>query len=740
MKKAKKLLAIFVSLSMAAGTMAAMTTGAAASQETYAQAYMGETFESYAIGTDVTSTRVDTYGISSGTSLTVQADPANSSNKVLKMTTPAGTSGLNFFNMKDSALTDSVDYFVFGFDMRNGDDSSSAFSYMGYGDNIRIDETDIYNNNGLGEKAALGSAKWNNIKLVFDKAATTMYIVVNGVVTNVTATNADFSSYATKIMYRYLSPQYTNYSRANVAYFDNMEIYGVNKSDSLLTFENVASTDNKIHLKFSTPVKLAASNVTINGNAADSVTYSDGEYIVSYSGIVANTTYSVALTNVAGVFGNTLSTTLDVSKGAITETKNYLPAIYSDGTTWFLGHDDFEGYSGTGVIGSENYVTSKDIVRTSDSRPIENIYNVEVSTSGMYSSLVQTTDKDGNATKALEYHQDTVSASDGITSIFQPKPDYDWTVDTANKYYVYHIDMKSGGGTESAFYSTSFDYGLTLYFGSGTVTYAGKTVENAFTPGAWFSFDYIIDRTTSTPTHYCLINGKLIGSKVQALESKAIKNSSPRFNQFYSPKNTANTSMYLDNIAIYTVSGITNNLTASLASTSVKAGAGVAVKFAEAVKGFTADNIEVSGNTVKSVTAQSDGSYLVEFVNPFDVGSQSITVKNVTSVYGNTLTSSALAFTVVSGGTIEKISALTNDAAGNITVSTYNDGAVSTAMILVGEYDSNGKLVKAALQNASVGIGTQTFTFTGMTSGTYKTKAFVWNTSNKPYCAKYSIN
>lgn len=648
-------------------------------------------------------------------------------NKYVKMIDKATSSskGVNFKMMnKDEALNDDVDYFVLKADVKNGDNDANACVYLMTMRGIRYNNATLEKITGTWDNYSIKNARgWNNWMFIGDKANAKMYVVLNGEIIDVVCESSDYTT-AEKF---YGSQFSTVYSKGGTVYIDNMEMYGIKKE---YTSNNCTITPNaengQVEISFTNPTKLTADNIMISGDTEAKVSdlsFENGKYIATLSGIAANSSYSVGVLETADIFGVKSEFASEMfSTGSVEMAKTYLST-----DARYTGKEDFEHYNTTGVFMSE---TGDNVAITDNNTgtKIEDIWSITTGTNG----LVETSLVKEDANTMLKMFVADVGSTDEQTNILQMKPDKDWTNETKGKIYVYSAKFKSGGENETPFHSTSFGGGLRIYFKDGTAGFGSKQVK-AFEPKEWVDFKYVIDWTGDVMKHYAVFNGVLIDTYSGDLvrdNVSSIWQSSPRFAQIYAAKNTTNCTIYFDDIETYTTSGIINNLTAEIAKDNVKCGEGAYVKF-----NFPVATLDVSSvNGATKTERLSDGSWNISFASALSEGENTITLSNVTDIYGNTLKTQTLTFNVVSGGTFEGITSR-NAADGKVSVTTYNSGApITDAIIAVAGYDNDGKLVGVEAKKAqTIGMGSNTFEFTNVGAADRYT-AFVWNSAYAPLC------
>lgn len=646
------------------------------------------------------------------------------------------------FKMKNNNTTelneDNVDYFVLKADVKNGDDLDSATPYLKLMRTIRL-------NNGGGLSTNVSSVTgahtltdkygWNEYMFIGEKSTGKFYVVINGEIAGISGTSNDYKTQEKFYGLQFDTEYATNVLADNsTIYFDNMEMYGLKSGECGNECTVTTPTDsNKVEISFTHPTTLTTSDLSVMGNGDVSVanlTFENGKYVAEISGMEANSDYMITVAAVTSIFGaESLLTTKTFSTSTMALSKTYLAAAGDR----FSGSEDFEHYSGLGTYVSADSTKVVAITDTAKGTDIKNIWsNSTGENGGVEYALVK--EDDNTMLKISVPGEATVVEKDGkkcgeATTIFQPSDPNgftDWTNLATGKVYVYSAKFKSGGENEAPFYLTSFGSGLSIYFGSGLAGFEGKTVK-AFEPKTWVDFKYVIDCTGTTTKHYAIFNDVLIASK--EVETYAIKSSSPRFAQIYATTGAENTSLYFDDIEIYTTLGTAKNLTAEIAKDNVKCGEGAYVKF-----NFPVATLEAS-SVIGAVKTEylSDGTWNIAFANALSVGENKITLENITDIYGNTLESTELSFNVVSGGKFEGITgkSVSN---GTVTVKTYNSGAkVENVNIAVAGYEGNKLTGIEVKKAATVGMGTDTFEFTKVgTATTYK--AFVWDNNYAPLC------
>ncbi len=647
-------------------------------------------------------------------------------NKYIKITdkAPGGADYLNFKMMnKDTALNDDMDYFVLKADIKNGDEQSNALPYLGLFRNIR------FNNSGkLADTANKNSYQlpksydWDEYMFVADKANGVMYTVVNGVIADIVCTDGAYKT-ANNFYTVQFSTMYS--SGVGTFYVDNMEMYGIKAEESknICTVTPPAPGSSSLGISFNYPTKLEKDNIIIAGGAAvANLSFENGKYIAELSGLAANNEYTVIINSVENIFGvesETLVTSFTTSD--LEMEKTYLKT-----DDRFNGKEDFEHYNNIGIIESAMNSTV-DIVSNVSGKNIKDIWPTSTgSQGGVEYSLV----KEGDNT-VFKIGVPGIAKSGEYSTILQPKPDVNWSKETAGKVYVYSAKFKSGGENESPFYLANIDGYLNIYCQDGRVGFTGKKLYKAFEPGEWVDFKYIVDCTGDTMKHYAIFNGRVIDSYEKNIE---IKNGNPRFGGSYAVGGAENCSLYFDDIEIYTTLGISGNLKAELVKAEAKPGEGAVVKFNYPVLGFTTANVS-SADEIDDVKQLSDGSWQIRFKAPLAAGSHSVVLSGISDVYGNTLDSAELSFNVVSGGSFEGISRM-YVTANNVVIETSNTGApIENASVVAAGYDANGKLTAIEIKAAqTVKMGNDTFEFNSIGKAV-NYKAFIWNSSYAPICS-----
>lgn len=227
----------------------------------------------------------------------------------------------------------------------------------------------------------------------------------------------------------------------------------------------------------------------------------------------------------------------------------------STGEGFFEGYSDFEDFN-TGVAADSKGVYS-DIRNASNA--LKDIWSLEKTDGNLKVAIDETSDKDGNITKALHYYVEGTSKSGDSDLLLQARPDIsDWNAKTLGKYYVYKLKFKSGGDGHGYFkgnYPMNWAECATVDWSTGKANFGASADKEAFALDEWVDFTFIVDRTGSKDIQYMRFNSS-IGErefKREAPKRMTIKNSEPRWLLWLcggsdSPENP---SLYIDDIEIY---------------------------------------------------------------------------------------------------------------------------------------------------------------------------------------------
>ena len=227
----------------------------------------------------------------------------------------------------------------------------------------------------------------------------------------------------------------------------------------------------------------------------------------------------------------------------------------STGEGFFEGYSDFEDFN-VGVAADSKGVYSN--IRNA-SNALSNIWSLEKTGGNLKVAIDETTDKDGNPTKALHYYVDGMSKTGDSDLILQARPDIsDWNAKTLGKYYVYKLKFKSGGDGHGYFkgnYPNNWAECATVEWSTGKANFGASADTEAFALDEWVEFTFIVDRTGSKDVQYMRFDSS-IGVKEfkrEAPKRMNIKNSEPRWLLWLCGGSSSpeNPSLYIDDIEIY---------------------------------------------------------------------------------------------------------------------------------------------------------------------------------------------
>lgn len=220
----------------------------------------------------------------------------------------------------------------------------------------------------------------------------------------------------------------------------------------------------------------------------------------------------------------------------------------------FEGKVDFEDFE-TGIAGDSK---GKYTLKNSTSK-LDDILSIDAMKGNMIAAIEETTDKDGNPTKALHYYVEGTSVyADTDTGLLQTRPDNTtWNTPTLGKYYVYKMKFKSGGDGHGYFKGqwTNWAGGATVDWSTGKANFGTSANQDAFALDEWVEFEFVVDRTGDNDIQYMRFNSSL-GKKEFKKETTSrmeIKNSNPRWLQwiFGGSSSPVNPSLWIDDIEIY---------------------------------------------------------------------------------------------------------------------------------------------------------------------------------------------
>lgn len=472
--------------------------------------------------------------------------------KVLKMTRKANATGDTGVNLHPTSLmneTIAADYWVVEFDVKNGDSNAQGYPNISIFANYRLDEDGI----NFGSWIKYAKYDWKHLMFIGDKTTEKVKLVLDGKYQGEESMSR--MSNANEFFYVQIFNTETK-THDSVAYIDNMAAYGVKKAGRQNAAKLVADNANaKLYATFTSPVKnVTASDVSVTGATVDSVTYdsTNDRWEIALSGYKSNTDYDVTLNGVEDVFGTTtMSATAKITTPRVQMKKTYLTTT-ENGKSCFLGTEDFEGYNKTGVI----YGAAADtITRKSDSVDITRVWSGGRGTNERFEVTLA---EEGTSNHAYKVTALSDVKKNDCWTLFQVKPDTNWTEKAQGKYFVYEVKFKSGdtAKNEAAFSSSQLTAdGMTaqLMWQDGSVNLqagGSGTVQNAFKVKEWNTLQYVIDYSMDKPKAYLLINGRLIAA--MSKDSIAAANSQPRILNAYSD-GTAGATLYLDDVSIYTI-------------------------------------------------------------------------------------------------------------------------------------------------------------------------------------------
>lgn len=227
----------------------------------------------------------------------------------------------------------------------------------------------------------------------------------------------------------------------------------------------------------------------------------------------------------------------------------------STGEGFFEGYSDFEDFN-VGVAADSNGVYNN--IRNA-SNALKDIWSLEKTDGNLKVAIDETTDKDGNPTKALHYYVDGMSKTGDSDLLLQARPDIsDWNAKSLRKYYVYKLKFKSGGDGHGYFkgnYPNNWAECATVEWSTGKANFGASADTEAFALDEWVEFTFIVDRTGSKDVQYMRFDSS-IGVKEfkrEAPKRMNIKNSEPRWLLWLCGGSSSpeNPSLYLDDIEIY---------------------------------------------------------------------------------------------------------------------------------------------------------------------------------------------
>ena len=227
----------------------------------------------------------------------------------------------------------------------------------------------------------------------------------------------------------------------------------------------------------------------------------------------------------------------------------------STGEGFFEGYSDFEDFN-VGVAADSNGVYNN--IRNA-SNALKDIWSLEKTDGNLKVAIDETTDKDGNPTKALHYYVDGMSKTGDSDLLLQARPDIsDWNAKSLGKYYVYKLKFKSGGDGHGYFkgnYPNNWAECATVEWSTGKANFGASADTEAYALDEWVEFTFIVDRTGSKDVQYMRFDSS-IGVKEfkrEAPKRMNIKNSEPRWLLWLCGGSSSpeNPSLYLDDIEIY---------------------------------------------------------------------------------------------------------------------------------------------------------------------------------------------
>ncbi len=239
--------------------------------------------------------------------------------------------------------------------------------------------------------------------------------------------------------------------------------------------------------------------------------------------------------------------------------KEYLVA----GAKRFEGQLDFEDFEiGIASDASKKYGLSNGVTT------IDKVLSIDEMKGNMIAEVAETTDKNGNTTKALHYYVNGTSKyADQDTLLLQFRPDTDkpnltnifWNPRTLGKYFVYKLKFKSGGDGHGYFKGSANNWAgcATVDWQNGKADFGGSANTQAFALDEWVDFEFVVDRTDDTKdVQYMRFNCESLGKKefVRTTYSKMeIKNSNPRWLAWLygGSSSPENPSLWIDDMEVY---------------------------------------------------------------------------------------------------------------------------------------------------------------------------------------------
>ena len=593
--------------------------------------------------------------------------------KAVKMSVYEKSTGVKF----SPKITQSKgeQYYVLKAWIKNGSSTDDAFNYMRFHTGVRISKTQVMGTATGSPSSAYGHPYgWNEFMFVVDTNTGVMDVVINNRITGIKVSNDNYKnfSYACSLGF----DECYDTERAKNAWFDSVDVYGVNPNENKLTYTKAApkSSADKLVLEFSNPVTLTQENISLSGGAAvTDVSFENGKYYVSLSGLEPMMEYTVNLNGVQDVFGHALSE-------GFTFTTEAAPRIP-------YAAEDFED----GSFDAEKFVA-----------------NNAASTQGdTYTwSVVDTVKNDGSATKALKLNihrkADTGNAAYASGANFKLKNSV-----KSNQYFVYKANMRFGEADGSNFVNQVVFCGVALK-NDGSATYNGKNYPNLFERGKWFDVMVTIYLDPDAPANntaypskaYLSINGKYVGEGSHNLFNGQVADGRAVFNGIYPNNNLADCNLYIDDIDIYTIAE-----EQPAASEALATDRGLSFRTEHPLTDLDASKITATVNGQPAeveVVSAVNGVYSVVLSKAVKAGDEiSVTVNNVTDMAGNTLTSQQLSATAGEAGAVK----VAKNTVGGLTFLSVNSTyAAKPGLLFIASYDGD-RLSAISVQEVELNPG-----------------------------------
>ena len=534
-------------------------------------------------------------------SVSVTIDGSDS-NKYLKITDNEanGSSAYASFKMQDknNALNNDMDYFVIKCRMKSGDNTDNAvknlniFRGLNFNEDGYIYRTGLYDTRYMPKKY-----DWNDYMFVADTKAGKLYTAVNGtIIESLTHSDSAYSSVDDFLGLQFYTQGAKN-TKPGILYMDNIELYGVKKSTHEVTcsIEKDADNPSVIYASFTQPVKMSAANVSV----PSTVEYENGRYKITVKNISAAGTV-VAITGVTDIYGTVCK---DVYTSVTAQEEKFLQTI------------DFEKYNAGDSI----------------------LDNTNASSDGIwFNATVNTTThkvvSDGD-NKVLEVRV-APGEKGGTLNAYNKKVS---SADTA-EYLVIKYRMKNGNTDSDMFpfiglldYALRRDETYVYPFASSTGTKL-KLGQNV-----WNEYMFILNRSTGEVS--LAVDGRPTDMKITNRGSNPASFFKEQWALGYSGSSNEQ-KLYLDDIKMY---GINKN-EAALTGILNEDGGKVSVSFNHPVS-LDDSNIEIDNGAAVSGIEYKDGKYIISFKDISANSLYNVKVKNVTDVFGCTLSELSGSFT-----------------------------------------------------------------------------------------------